>query len=116
MELYGQEKAPLVNMDNLAGFPIAIFGGKEDLLASPGDYSRLMRQLCSTNSCLYYREVGLGHLGFLVPANDLEFIPEMIELVARHTPGFQNNASEKINDMVTAGLESAKELTKTHQK
>ena len=61
-------------MSNLAGFPIAVFGGKEDMLASPGDYSRLMRQLCMTNSCVYYKQLGLGHLGFLVPANDLFFI------------------------------------------
>ena len=101
-----------MNMDNLARFPIAIFGGREDLLASPADYSRLMRQLVSTYSCVYYREFDLGHLGFLVPANDLHFIPEMIELVSRHTPftGFQGEPTEEIKNMVSEGLDAAKFL------
>ena len=99
-----------MEMENLARFPIAIFGGKEDLLASPDDYSRLVRQLVSTYSCVYYREFNLGHLGFLVPANDLHFIPEMIELVSRHTPGFQSHPTNQIASMVSEGLDAAKFL------
>ena len=45
MEKYGQETPPEFDLSNIKDIPIALFCGKEDLLASPGDYKVLARVL-----------------------------------------------------------------------
>jgi hypothetical protein len=38
---YGQDDPPSFDLSEIKDFPLALFCGKEDLLASPGDYSEL---------------------------------------------------------------------------
>jgi len=43
--------------------------GKEDLLSSPGDYKFLAAELTANDSCVFYKEYDMGHIGFLIPVN-----------------------------------------------
>ena len=61
---------PEWDLTKLANMPFVLLCGKEDLLASPKDYTWLADQLKAVNACLLFREYDLGHLGFVVPPHE----------------------------------------------
>jgi hypothetical protein len=48
--LYGSDTPPEFNLSNIKNIPIALLCGREDLLASPGDYSDLAEILKAAGS------------------------------------------------------------------
>ena len=63
--------------------PIALFGGKKDRLASPGDYLWLRDQLGET--VVKFEELDLGHLGLLMP-EDTSYFNQIGELLHHYSP------------------------------
>ena len=78
---YGQASPPEIDLQAFSDLPIAIFGGKEDLLVSPGDYTWLRDELSTQNNCKYFKEYDLGHLGLIAP-KDKTIFDDMLALTA----------------------------------
>ena len=68
LHLYGTEFPPILDLKSFQGFPIALFCGITDKLASPLDYSWLRNELAEKNNCIYYKEYDIGHAAFLMPS------------------------------------------------
>jgi homoserine acetyltransferase len=79
---YGQPGPPEYKLSNIRDVPIALFCGSTDMLASTQDYRDLRDNLHQTNSCVFYKEYGYGHLGFLIPPDKILFY-ELLELISR---------------------------------
>lgn len=58
---------PLIPITNITDFPIALFAGSEDKLASLQDVRWLKETLDMQGSVIFYEEYKFGHLGFLIP-------------------------------------------------
>lgn len=62
MKKYNQTEAPDYNLSNI-DIPIAIFNGKFDKLAAPGDVEWLKKQL---KNIIFAQEYEFGHLSFAI--------------------------------------------------
>ena len=78
-EVYGQAVPPEYDMSKIKDIPIALVGGTTDRLASIADFQEMRDTLHQTNSCVFYKEYDFGHLGFLIPPDNL-FFYELLEL------------------------------------
>jgi len=87
---YGQETPPEISIRNFSDFPIAMFCGATDKLASTHDYMWLRDELAANNNCIFYKEYDFGHLAFLMPANKAIF-NEMFALMRRYNPLYRND-------------------------
>jgi hypothetical protein len=85
LSVYGVELPPKYDLSQIHHFPIALFCGREDLLASTEDYTWLSKELEKTDSLLAFKEFDIGHLGFLLPTDATLFI-EMLELMHEKNP------------------------------
>lgn len=72
---------PIYDFSKIKGFNIALLCGKEDLLASPGDYMIMNDQLKNQNNVTFI-EYDQGHLGFLIPLN-LKHIYDALEIAGK---------------------------------
>ena len=80
LEKYGQDSPPLIPLENITDFPIAIFAGVEDKLAAIDDVRWLKDVLTSQNSVIFYEEYMIGHLTFLIP-NNLKHFKDICSLL-----------------------------------
>jgi hypothetical protein len=56
-------------------------------LASLADFREMRDILSANNSCVFYKEYDYGHLGFLIPPDNL-FFYELLELCSRFNPDY----------------------------
>ena len=78
MELYGLEEPPEYDLKSISDFPIALFSGKGDKLASPKDVNWLKEQL--GNNVIFHDEYNLGHSSFVM-AKDMSWFDNVIEIM-----------------------------------
>ena len=81
-KVYGQDGPPEINLKAFNDFPIAVLGGKEDLMVSRGDYTWLRDQLVERNNCNFFKEYDLGHLGLIIP-KDKTIMLDMLALAKK---------------------------------
>ena len=62
MELYGQRKAPKVNLESIEEIPVALFVGNRDGLATLKDCHFLRKSL--QNVIVFYKEYRGSHISF----------------------------------------------------
>ena len=80
MKRYGQEQPPLIPLENIVDFPVALLVGCEDKLAHVNDVRWLKDLLHEQGSVAYYEEYKLGHMAFLLPKN-LKHFQDIVSLV-----------------------------------
>ena len=79
--LYKREIPPEIDLKSFTSFPIAMFCGITDKIASPLNYSWLRDVLASNKNCIYYKEYDIGHAAFIMPNDqDRRYFVEMLEL------------------------------------
>lgn len=84
---YGQQQPPILDVNKIKDFPIALFGGETDMLSSPQDFRWLRDQLHKTQSCVYYKEFPFGHLAFLFPPT-IKYFYELFQLIKHYDPSY----------------------------
>ncbi len=90
MRIYGNPFAPEYDLKNIRNIPIALFGGKEDKLASEEDVEWLREQL-DTNVIFYSIYEKMGHLTFLL-SKDMNWFNDALVLIET----FKGNDQEEI--------------------
>ena len=85
MKRYGQEQPPLIPLENIVDFPVALLVGCEDKLAHVDDVRWLKDLLHEQGSVAYYEEYKLGHMAFLLPKN-LKHFQDIVSLVKTFNP------------------------------
>ena len=84
-KIYNQETPPPIPLENVTGFPIALFAGTEDKLAAIEDVRWLKEKLETQDSLIYYEEYKFGHLAFLIP-NNLQIYQDIVNLLKTFNP------------------------------
>ena len=79
MKKYGQKTAPLIDISIIENFPIALFVGKTDELATSEDASWIVKNL-GDNTLKHYEEVAGGHLSFLL-AEDMSYFERVLHFI-----------------------------------
>jgi len=67
MRRYGQATAPLIPLENIQGFPVALLCGETDHLSQKRNYTWLKIKLEEQKSLTYFKEYKFGHLSFMLP-------------------------------------------------
>jgi hypothetical protein len=75
---YGQPTPPKYDL-SLLDFPIAIFGGKKDLMADPKDVEWTYNQL--KKSVIFYHQYYLGHMSFAIAKDMSWFSVDVISIL-----------------------------------
>lgn len=83
MKKYNQTTPPDYDL-SLLDFPIAIFGGKNDVLADPGDVEWFYNQV--KNSTVFYHEYNMGHSTFAI-GKDMSYFTVDVMSVLNHYNG-----------------------------
>jgi len=78
LEIYNSEEPPEYDLKKIYDFPIALFSGKGDKLATPKDVAWLKEQLGS--NVIIHNEINLGHSSFMM-AKDMSWFNDVIELI-----------------------------------
>ena len=82
-EIYGQDEAPLVPIENYK-IPTALFSGDLDTLAVPIDVEWTKQQL--GDNVVFSKQYHLNHAAFCI-ANDMSFFSvDAINLLAQYNP------------------------------
>ncbi|CDW79126.1 ab-hydrolase associated lipase region family protein [Stylonychia lemnae] len=103
LKRYGQEEPPLIPLQNIQGFPIALLAGSDDHLANINDVRWLKEQLQQQDSLIYYQEYPFGHLAFLLP-NTIKHFQDCIDLVKRYNPVYISGARKRQSSQNSGGL------------
>ena len=83
MQIYGQDMAPLVPVQNY-GVPTALMSGDVDPLADPIDVQWITEQLGS--NVVFAKQYHMNHTGFAM-ANDMSFFSEdAVALLHQYNP------------------------------
>jgi pimeloyl-ACP methyl ester carboxylesterase len=77
-ELYNSEEPPEYDLKTIYDFPIALFSGKGDKLASPKDVLWLKEQL--GNNVIIHNEYNMGHSSFMM-AKNMSWFDDVIEIM-----------------------------------
>ena len=67
LDKYGQEKPPKYELTNIKGIDMLLIGGKQDLLASEGDYCWLYQVLLCNNPKTILWNLNFGHCSLVYP-------------------------------------------------
>jgi len=79
MRIYGSPHPIEYDLNKICGIPIALFGGKDDKLASEEDIEWLREKL-DTNVVFYNIYEKMGHLSFLL-SKDMEWFDDALTLI-----------------------------------
>ena len=76
--LYGHEEPPFIDLNEIYDVPIAMFVGRQDVLANVIDNRWLHEKL--KDVIVHYEEIDASHASFLV-GKDMSFFERVVELV-----------------------------------
>ncbi|CDW91490.1 ab-hydrolase associated lipase region family protein [Stylonychia lemnae] len=85
LKRYGQEDAPMIPLENIDDFPVALIAGTEDKLADIEDVRWLREQMAKQGSLIFYEEHKIGHLAFLIPKNLIVY-QQVVNLLKTFNP------------------------------
>lgn len=74
-QYYGQDTPPAIPVENIVDFPIGLFVGESDGLATVKDNEWLKEKLSQQGSLAGYHEYGFGHISFFL-AEDMSYFSE----------------------------------------
>lgn len=103
MRIYGNPLPPEYNLKKVNKIPIALFGGKDDKLASVEDVEWLREQL-DTNVIFYSIYEKMGHLTFLL-SKDMDWFDDALVLIETFK-----------TDFLTGDINSFKETNENNKK
>lgn len=78
LQLYGSEDPIEYDLKSITDFPIALFSGLGDKIATPKDVYWLKEQL--GNNVILHNEYDLGHIGFIM-ANDMSWFNDVVNIL-----------------------------------
>ena len=85
-EYYNQDTPPEIPLDNISDFPVGLFVGKTDELATVEDNEWLRDILDANGSLGAYNLYGFGHISFYLAKDMSYFTDDVIPFIKSHIP------------------------------
>jgi len=82
-QIYGENTAPIINLQNIKKVPIAMFVGTSDQLATVEDNRWAKTQL---STLTHYKEYSLGHLSFMIAKDMSYFTTDVMNILHQYHP------------------------------